>query len=74
MQGIGSLQDLKKKLLEAGFEVQSHGWYLNTVHGCWTMVHGVVFINDNPIKTISDAKVIKKKVKKEKKSTKAKKQ
>lgn len=61
MLGINCLQDLKKKLAEAGFEILgSHGWYLDTAHGCWTMAQGVVYLNNTPIKSISEAKILKK--------------
>jgi hypothetical protein len=68
VQGVNCLQDLKKKLAEAGFEVfESCGWYLNTAHGRWTMANGVVYIDNNPIKSISEAKIIKKSISKKKK-------
>jgi hypothetical protein len=61
VQGVNCLQDLKKKLVESGFEViGSHGWYLDTAHGRWTMSMGVVYINNLPIKSISEARIIKK--------------
>lgn len=65
MQGINCLQDLKKKLVEASFEILgSHGWYLDTAHGRWTMSQGVVYVNNTPIKSISEAKILKKSKKK----------
>lgn len=68
MQGVNCLQDLKKKLVEAGFKVsESCGWYLNTTHGRWTMINGVVYINNSPIKSISEAKTIKTPMSKKKK-------
>lgn len=65
MQGVSSLQDLKNKLTLLGFEIyESIGWYVNTDHGRWTMAHGVVYLENNPIKNIEDAPVKKKPAKK----------
>lgn len=65
MQGINCLHDLKKKLTDAGFEILgSHGWYLDTAHGRWTMVHGIVYVNNTVTKSISEAKILKKSKKK----------
>lgn len=65
MQGVNSLQDLKSKLLLGGFEIQSsQGWYVDTVHGKWTMAFGVVYLEGNPILNIFDAPVKKKPTKK----------
>lgn len=63
MQGVNCLQDLKSKLSLAGFEVlASQGWYVDTVHGKWTMAFGAVYLNSLPIKDIKDAVIPKKKV------------
>ena len=72
MQGVNCLQDLKKKLVETGFEViGSHGWYLDTAHGRWTMALGVVYIDGLPCKNIAEVSV-KKKASKKKKTNKKK--
>jgi len=63
MIGINCLQDLKARLITAGFEIKdSQGWYLDTIHGRWGMAHGVVYLNSQPIKNINDAPIIKKKI------------
>lgn len=65
MQGVNCLQDLKSKLSLAGFEIlSSQGWYVDTVHGQWTMSFGTTYLNGLPIKDIKDAAVPKKKTKK----------
>lgn len=62
MQGVNCIQDLKTKLIAAGFEVKSGpGWYVESLHGRWTMALGVVYLNREPIKNIADAPVPKKK-------------
>jgi|APFre7841882654_1041346.scaffolds.fasta_scaffold499918_2 hypothetical protein len=65
MQGVHSLQDLRAKLTLAGFEVKgSEGWYLESPHGRWTMAHGVVYLNREPVLKIPEFKTkTKKKVK-----------
>lgn len=61
MQGVNCLQDLKKKLAEAGFKItKSCGWYLTTTHGRWTMVDSVVFLNNQIIKNITEISIKKK--------------
>lgn len=80
MQGVHNLQDLKAKLIAAGFEVSnSVGYSISSVHGDWGMVLGTVYLNGNPIKNLSDAptpitvkKTTKKKSTKARKSTKSK--
>jgi hypothetical protein len=68
VQGVNCLQDLKTKLTLAGFEIkESGGWFVITGHGKWTMTHGVIYLENNPIKNISEAP-LKKKVKTETKS------
>ena len=65
MQGVNNLQDLKSKLSLAGFEIlESLGWYVNTIHGTWTMAFSVVYLNSQPIKNIADAVIPKKPLKK----------
>jgi hypothetical protein len=70
MISVNCLQDLKVRLITAGFEIKgSRGWYLDTIHGRWGMAHGVVYLNSQPIKNINDAtipekKPIEKKIKK----------
>ena len=65
MQGVNCLQDLKSKLSLAGFEVlASQGWYVDTVHGKWTMAFGVVYCDNNPVKNISEVPIKKKPAKK----------
>ena len=67
MQGVNCLQDLKKKLAEAGFEILgSHGWYLDTAHGRWTMSLGKIYVDGELVYNISNTP-IKKKFKKSKK-------
>lgn len=47
MQSIHCLSDLKKKLNDFGVEVlESHGWYLITSQGKWTMCSDQVYLND----------------------------
>lgn len=65
MQGVNCLQDLKAKLTLAGFEInESRGWFITTDHGKWTIAHGVVYINSNPVKNIYDVPIKKKSVNK----------
>jgi len=65
MQGVNSLQDLKNKLALSGFEIyESLGWYIDTAHGRWTMAHGVVYIENIPVKNIADVPIKKKPAKK----------
>lgn len=53
MQSIHCLSDLKKKLSDAGVEVlESHGWYLTTPQGRWTMCSDEVYLNDVIIKDL----------------------
>ena len=64
MLGINCLQDLTKKLSELGFDIYgSHGWYLDTAHGRWTMMQGVVYANGTPVKNIKDVELKKMPVK-----------
>jgi hypothetical protein len=65
MQGVHSLQDLKTRLNNLGFEIiESLGWYVDTIHGRWTMSFGEIYLNGNIIKSIDDAPVPNKKLKK----------
>jgi hypothetical protein len=65
MQGVNCLQDLKNKLTLAGFEIEkSEGWFVDSAHGRWTRALGVVYIDGQPCKNISDVPVKKKPTKK----------
>lgn len=49
----------------AGFEIlNSQGWWIDSVHGRWTMSHGVVYLEGQPMKSIAEAPVKKKPTKK----------
>lgn len=60
MKGVSCLQDLKSMLKTLGFEVESYGWYLTSVHGNWGMIHGEVLLNGAVIRTVSEAPIPKK--------------
>jgi len=63
MIGINCLQDLKSRLISAGFEIKdSQGWYILTVHGRWTMSFGEVYLDSIIVKNINDAPIPKKKL------------
>lgn len=56
MKGVDALQDLKKKLLEFGTEIQDNqGWFLVTSHGIWNMSFGEIYLNNFPINTLDQA-------------------
>ena len=63
MIGINCLQDLKTRLITAGFEIKDNqGWYILTVHGRWTMAFGEIYLDGLIIKNINDASIPKKKI------------
>ena len=65
MIGVNTLQDLKVRLKDAGFEILgSEGWFVDTIHGRWSMAFGEIYIDGGIVKNIKDVPVLKK-VKKE---------
>jgi hypothetical protein len=74
VQGVNSLQDLKTKLTLAGFEIkQSEGWFIDTIHGRWTMALGVIYLEGAVCNKIEEAAIKKTPVKKPDKKKKSKK-
>ena len=56
MIGVNCLQDLKQKLILAGYEIwRSQGWFFDTAHGRWTMAHGDIYCNSDLIKQLEEA-------------------
>jgi hypothetical protein len=61
MQGVHSLQDLKRKLIDFGTEVlENQGWYLITPHGVWGMSLGSIYLNNHKIDNLDQARELAK--------------